>query len=126
MGLGPPASRDLVPRAPRRGARFDADQGTFKPARHWLLRFETCIQIEAKMRFLLLALVGAITVLGTPAQAQNYPWCAQYSGRALGGAMNCGFVSFAQCMATVSGIGGFCVQNTTYQPPARVRRKKTY
>jgi hypothetical protein len=83
------------------------------------------IKSEAKMRLLLLALVGAITVLGTPAQAQNYPWCAQYSGRALGGAQNCGFVSFAQCMATVSGIGGFCVQNNMYQPPApRARKKK--
>ena len=82
------------------------------------------IKSEAKMRLLLLALVGTITVLGTPAQAQNYPWCAQYSGRALGGAMNCGFISFAQCMATVSGIGGFCVQNTMYQPPQRARRKR--
>jgi len=54
--------------------------------------------------------------IGARAEAQNYPWCAQYSGRALGGAMNCGFVSFAQCMATVSGIGGFCVQNNTYRP----------
>jgi Protein of unknown function (DUF3551) len=54
--------------------------------------------------------------IGAPAEAQNYPWCAQYSGRALGGAMNCGFVSFAQCMATVSGIGGFCIQNNTYRP----------
>jgi hypothetical protein len=62
---------------------------------------------EAEMRFALLGLVGAVMVLGTPAHAQNYPWCAQYSGRALGGAQNCGFVSFAQCMATVSGIGGF-------------------
>jgi hypothetical protein len=50
------------------------------------------------MRFVLLV-VGAATMLFTPAQAQNYPWCAQYSGRALGGAQNCGFVSFAQCMA---------------------------
>ena len=46
---------------------------------------------------LLLGIVGALMVLGTPAHAQNYPWCAQYSGRALGGAQNCGFVSFAQC-----------------------------
>ena len=75
------------------------------------------------MRFALLGLVGAVTVLGTPAHAQNYPWCAQYSGRALGGAQHCGFVSFAQCMATVSGIGGFCVQNTMYQPPQRARKK---
>jgi hypothetical protein len=56
--------------------------------------------------------------IGTRAEAQNYPWCAQYSGRALGGAMNCGFTSFAQCMATVSGIGGFCIQNNTYRPPS--------
>jgi hypothetical protein len=77
------------------------------------------------MRFVLLGLVGAAAVLATPARAQNYPWCAQYSGRALGGAMNCGFVSFAQCMATVSGIGGFCMQNNTYQPPTpRARKKK--
>jgi len=31
-------------------------------------------------------------------------------------------------MATVSGIGGFCVQNNTYQPPqprAHKKKKKT-
>jgi uncharacterized protein DUF3551 len=105
---------------------LDLDQGTFKPGPHCLLAPKVFVQSEAKMGFVLLGLVGAATVLGTPAQAQNYPWCAQYSGRALGGAMNCGFVSFAQCMATVSGIGGFCVQNNTYQPPAgRARKKKT-
>ena len=51
------------------------------------------------------------------AHAQNYPWCAQYS-MGFGGAMNCGFVSFAQCMATVQGMGGFCMENNTYEPPA--------
>jgi Protein of unknown function (DUF3551) len=103
---------------------LDLDQGTFKPGPDCLLVPQAFVQSEAKMRFVLLGLVGAAAVLGTPAQAQNYPWCAQYSGRALGGAMNCGFVSFAQCMATVSGIGGFCIQNNTYQPPARRARKK--
>jgi hypothetical protein len=58
----------------------------------------------------------AIIILGTIAEAQNYPWCAQYSGSDDGG-MNCGFVSFDQCMATVRGIGGFCIQNNTYVPP---------
>ena len=57
---------------------------------------------------LLLGLVGALMVLGTPAHAQNYPWCAQYSGRALGGAQNCGFVSFAQCMATPASAASAC------------------
>jgi len=36
-------------------------------------------------------------------------WCAQYSMQ--GGGSNCGFYSFEQCQATVSGIGGFCMRN---------------
>lgn len=50
------------------------------------------------------------------AAAQNYPWCAQYGLR--GGARNCGFVTYQQCMATVSGIGGYCEPNAMYRPPA--------
>jgi hypothetical protein len=51
--------------------------------------------------------------LASAAQAQNYPWCAQYSGN-MGGSMNCGFKSFDQCMGTARGMGAFCVQNTLY------------
>ena len=66
------------------------------------------------------ALIVAIAGSGTRAQAQNYPWCAVLNmGDA---AYNCGFVSREQCMATVSGIGGFCEPNTQYQPPPRLRR----
>ena len=51
----------------------------------------------------------------TPAAAAiEYPWCAQYTGRG-GGGRNCGFSSYGQCMATVSGIGGFCERNQFYQ-----------
>jgi hypothetical protein len=76
------------------------------------------------MKLLLLALVvaAAAAVFGTAAQAQNYPWCAQYSG-SMGGAMNCGFVSFAQCMDTVRGMGGFCIVNTQYVPPPGPHRR---
>ena len=66
---------------------------------------------------LLLFLLGisvGIVCIGNRAEAQNYPWCAQYSGD---GGMNCGFATFQQCLAEVSGIGGFCTQNSTYQPP---------
>jgi hypothetical protein len=52
--------------------------------------------------------------LVTPAAAAiEYPWCAQYGGRS--GGRNCGFTTYAQCMATVSGIGGFCERNQFYQ-----------
>lgn len=59
---------------------------------------------------------------GTPASAQNYPWCAYYSGGLGGGGTNCGFVSFEQCMATVSGVGGVCMRNTQFVPPVGPRR----
>jgi Protein of unknown function (DUF3551) len=65
-----------------------------------------------------------LTGLGTPAQAQNYPWCVVSS--AYEGGQNCGFSTFDQCMATRLGIGGFCVQNTQYRPavsPAPASRK---
>jgi Protein of unknown function (DUF3551) len=72
------------------------------------------------------AIAAATSVLGAPAHAQNYPWCAKYSGGPLGGASNCGFVSFQQCMATVTGIGGFCVRNTLYQSTAPHARRHYY
>jgi hypothetical protein len=73
-----------------------------------------------------LAVIAASVALGTPAQAQNYPWCAEYSGGGLGGGTNCGFVNFAQCMATVSGIGGFCSVNTQYTPPPGPRPQRRH
>jgi Protein of unknown function (DUF3551) len=81
------------------------------------------------MRLLLFILgfsVG-IACIEKPAEAQNYPWCAHY-GTGFEG-MNCGFVTFQQCLDTVSGIGGFCMQNNTYQPRQvpgpRARRTRT-
>ncbi len=56
-----------------------------------------------------------------------YPWCAVYGGGVMGGASNCGFSTYAQCMATVSGIGGSCEPNQFYNPrrqPERARRKR--
>jgi Protein of unknown function (DUF3551) len=44
-------------------------------------------------------------------------WCARYPE----GASNCGFYSFAQCQATVSGRGGFCEQNAMAAPRQRRR-----
>ncbi len=64
-----------------------------------------------------LGLLAATLAFGTSAQAQNYPWCAAYTG-SMGGSSNCGFVSFEQCMETVRGMGGFCEANTQYVPPA--------
>ena len=71
------------------------------------------------MRLLLFLLTICVGIgIGTHAEAQNYPWCAAYSGGDTGGGgTNCGFTTFQQCLETVRGIGGFCEQNTQYQPP---------
>ena len=76
------------------------------------------------MRIALIAAVIPVLLLEPGlAQAQNYPWCAQYGFR--GGARNCGFVSWQQCMATVSGVGGYCEANPMFRPGdvRPVRRK---
>ena len=61
-----------------------------------------------------LGILVGVAAIGTRAEAQNYPWCAHYSG--LGGT-NCGFTTYEQCMATISGMGGSCMQNTQYAAP---------
>jgi hypothetical protein len=54
-------------------------------------------------------------------EAQAAPWCANYGGRG-GGGTNCGFYSFQQCMAAVSGTGGFCSRNL-FETPRDTRRR---
>lgn len=69
-----------------------------------------------RLLLLMLGILAGTAAIATRADAQNYPWCAIY-GDGMGGATNCGFTTFQQCMATVSGMGGFCQPNTQYQPP---------
>jgi hypothetical protein len=63
-----------------------------------------------------------------PAHAAPYwPWCSQYGP--LSNAHACAFVSWEQCMQTVSGIGGYCYENPEPPPasarPVRPRRHRT-
>ncbi len=45
----------------------------------------------------------------TPSMAREYPWCSRTS--ATGFNPSCTFISYNQCMATVSGQRGDCMQN---------------
>jgi uncharacterized protein DUF3551 len=57
---------------------------------------------------------AAVVCFEKPAAAQNNAWCAYYDfGQ--DGATNCGFSTFQQCLATVSGVGGSCGPNPQYQ-----------
>ena len=72
-----------------------------------------------KISFSVLSLLLATIALAPTAQAQIYPWCAHY-GTPYDDS-SCGFTSYEQCMASVSGIGGFCERNDTYKPPLAAR-----
>lgn len=71
------------------------------------------------MRALLvtLAILVAGSAIGSSAKAQNYPWCANYGGFFGDGGTNCGFTTYEQCLATISGMGGACEHNLQYVPP---------
>jgi hypothetical protein len=81
--------------------------------------------VLVKFVLFVLSVVAATTVLNNPTKAQNYPWCALY---AKNGGQNCGFTTFQQCQAALSGAADFCQPNTQYVPPpgphpsTRVRR----
>jgi hypothetical protein len=79
---------------------------------------------EAFMRTITIAL--AVLFLSSLAAHAEGSWCARYSGR--GGGSNCGFHSFEQCRATVSGIGGACTPNSfnAYAAAPRWRYRRGY
>jgi hypothetical protein len=71
----------------------------------------------------LIALTFAALSLSTAGAHADGTWCANYSNQS---GSNCGFYSFEQCLATVSGIGGFCQRNpfsaNAPEPRRRYRR----
>lgn len=77
-----------------------------------------------------IATLVILTLLATPtisattaARAEvQYPWCAEY--RAPIGATNCGFMTYQQCLDTISGVGGICIRNAAYRPPAKRNRSR--
>lgn len=52
-------------------------------------------------------LFGFVLLAGGGGSANAAPWCAYYNAYTY----NCGFYTFQQCLATVSGAGGFCQRN---------------
>jgi len=72
---------------------------------------------KTRSTFLAAAAIVAAVAFTTPAPAIEYPWCAQYAGGPAGGGRNCAFTTYAQCMATSRGMGGFCERNLFYTGP---------
>jgi hypothetical protein len=80
------------------------------------------------MRALLISLgvaVAALCAAPQPASAQQYPYSYRYCAGSVGDpTSNCGFNTFAQCMAFIQGFGTMlCSDNPWYRgaptPPTR-------
>jgi Protein of unknown function (DUF3551) len=72
----------------------------------------------------LAVVIAALSVGAGDANAQGkyWPWCARYDSWTI----VCGFATYQQCMATVSGVGGYCQRNVMPPPgpEARPSRKQ--
>jgi hypothetical protein len=81
------------------------------------------------MRLLKASLFVAAVMAAAPASAQSaydYPWCGIYtSTQGAGGAQACYYTSYAQCMATMSGLG-FCTRSPYYRGPSEPPRRGAY
>jgi hypothetical protein len=86
------------------------------------------------MRVIIAAVFSLVAVSATtPAQADPYPWCAQYAGYGGGGVESCYYMTLEQCRASVAGIGGWCNKSVWYdgrpvstdqpQPQQRPRKR---
>jgi hypothetical protein len=82
------------------------------------------------MRMTMLALATLVAALMgdvRPSAARDwYPWCARYADQS--NITQCLFSTFEQCLATISGVGGACVQNWHPAPaePRSERRWKNF
>jgi hypothetical protein len=78
--------------------------------------------------FIAAALLGEC--IGASAQsARSYPACAIYYGIDATSTPSCSFDTREQCMETISGIGGYCIENQYYhdaaiRPPRRVHEMR--
>jgi tetratricopeptide (TPR) repeat protein len=80
-----------------------------------------CLQ-EYPMRIPALCslIATAVLVLDAHAATKEPAWCAAYRN----GSNNCGFYTYEQCMAAISGIGGFCNRNPDAGPEKPAARKE--
>ena len=70
--------------------------------------------------FLTAAVLAIVLLQTAPVHAEIlYPWCAVFSGADGDNGSSCGFVTHAQCLATISGTGGTCYENPAYPGPGQ-------
>src|SRR5262252_7237020 len=90
----------------RRGDRIGWDSGI--PVELW--------ETSMRLPILTISFIAATAALHSDNRAVSaqsaYPWCAVYYTKS--GTPMCYFATRDQCMESISGIGGVCVQNLQY------------
>ena len=72
--------------------------------------------------------IAAVSLAGLlagapPGKAEvTYAWCAVYAEN--DAMRNCGFATYQQCQAAISGNGGFCEPNPMYQPGSAPKARR--
>ena len=75
---------------------------------------------EVAMRTTIAAVAALTALVSTSVGARaDGPWCSYY----VQGGRNCGFYSYQQCQANISGIGGSCAPNPAYATPSNSRAR---
>jgi hypothetical protein len=78
---------------------------------------------EVNLRSVVAISAVLIALCAPPVAARDYPWCAKTVSNGFNG--DCSFTSYRQCMATVSGQPGECMQNPRLIfKQARIRRNR--
>jgi hypothetical protein len=69
----------------------------------------------AYLLFLVAMMLAAETGAATAQSGRYYPWCFR-NDRTESSSLSCFYMTRDQCMATLSGLGGACIQNP-YRAP---------
>jgi hypothetical protein len=82
-----------------------------------------------KTNFKAALVLGALAFAGflaptAQAQAGEGRWCAESGGRSA--YTNCGYYTFRQCLASVSGVGGTCRPNPRFYAEYERRPYRVY
>jgi hypothetical protein len=76
------------------------------------------MRLPVLILFFVVAALPGETTAASAQSAGSYPICAIYYGIDATGTPSCSFDTREQCMETISGIGGFCIENQHYRGPA--------
>lgn len=75
---------------------------------HWTSRLSAAATLRSVLISGVVVIGVGLTGTACSSARQTQPWCADIGEP---GPTDCGYVSFEQCKAAVSGVGGYCRQN---------------